>query len=197
MKRIQTIALIFGLTLFSTHPAWSASRSWELDKGHSALAFQIDHIFSTTFGQFHDFDAVIIFDPTDLANSSISVKIKVDSIDTNISKRDKHLLSPDFFNAAKFPQLAFASTSISKGDGDTYNVKGTLQVKGKEYDLTLPLQYLGPKPHPMKKGSQVAGFNINISLDRLVYGIGDGKFYKNGVVGKDVLVQLSIEALSK
>lgn len=187
--------LALTLILISAQSAWS--NDWKLDKGHSGLVFNVNHIFSKTFGQFKDFDAAIVFDPASLDKSSLVFKIKVDSIDTNIAKRDKHLLSPDFFDAGKFPEIAYTSSSISKVDDTHYKVVGTLIVKGKNYALDLPLEYLGPKDHPMQKGSQVAGFNVEVTLDRLAYGIGDGKFYKNGVVGKDVEVQLSLEVLSK
>lgn len=195
MKKLHHVIVIAALILASS-PAWASTRSWEMDKGHSSLVFQVNHIFSKIFGLFHEFDANIRFDPAHLEQSSIALAINVDSIDTNISKRDKHLLSADFFDAGKFPQMTFTSTSITQADGMLYNVVGTLTIKGKPYELTLPMQYLGPKEHPMKKGSLVAGFNIDITLDRLAYDVGDGKFFEKGIVGKDVAVQLSVEALS-
>lgn len=197
MKKIQSIALILSLVLLSSQPVWSAARSWELDKAHSALTFHVDHIFSKTFGQFKEFEANIAFDPANLKESSVVITIQVDSIDTGIGKRDKHLLSPDFFDAGKSPEIVLTSNSITKESDNIFSVVGTLEVKGKKHELTLPLQYLGPKDHPMQKGNLVAGFNIDITLDRLVYGIGDGKFFKKGVVGKDVAVQFSIEGLSQ
>lgn len=195
MKKLQHIVVITALILTSI-PAWASTRSWEVDKAHSALVFQVDHIFSKIFGMFQEYNADIHFDPAHLDQSSIALTINVESIDTNIAKRDKHLLSGDFFDAGKFPQMTFASTGITAEDDGLYTVEGTLTVKGKPYEVTLPLQFLGPKDHPMEQGSLVAGFNIDITLDRLAYGVGDGKFYKKGIVGKDVAVQLSIEALS-
>ena len=53
------------------------------------------------------------------------------------------------------------------------------------------------KDHPFSKGSDVVGFNGQLSLDRLAYAVGDGKYYKMGAVGKDVDILVTIEALRK
>ena len=132
-----------------------------------------------------------------LAASSFFFEIEVDSINTNNGKRDKHLRSADFFNESDFPVIRFQSTSITATGMNTYDVAGTLTMKGKDYDFILPLTLAGVKDHPMVKGAQVAGFNGEISIDRLEYGVGNGKYYKLGVVGKDVDILVALEVLSK
>lgn len=192
MKYIKILAVLL-LSLFFVPVAYSASDSWELDKGHSNIYFSIDHIFSKVNGNFNDFSADIIFNPDDLSKSSFTFTIKVDSINTNISKRDKHLLSADFFDEGEYSTMSFVSTSVTAGDDGIYNVVGKLNVKGQDYDLTLPLTLAGIKDHPAVPGKEVAGFNGKVVIDRLVYGVGAGKFYKMGVVGKDVEVFVSLE----
>lgn len=181
------------LSLLIAPVAYSASDKWELDKGHSNVYFSVDHIFSKINGHFNDFSTDIVFNPADLDKSSFAFTIKVNSIDTNISKRDKHLLSKDFFDAGKYATMTFTSTSVTAGNGGLYNVTGKLTVKGKSYDLTLPLVLAGVKDHPAVPGKEVAGFNGKIVVDRLAYGIGTGKFADMGVVGKNVEVFVSLE----
>lgn len=196
MKTIRITGITFLLSLIVVSTAFSAARSWELDKAHSNVFFSVDHIFSKVNGNFNDFKTDINFDPADLAGSSFNFEIKTDSIDTNIGKRDKHLQSADFFDAGKFPLMKFTSTQISDAGNGVYNVAGKLSVKGKDYDLTLPLKLEGVKEHPAKKGTDVAGFNGTITFDRLAHEVGSGKFYEMGVVGKEVDVFVSIELLS-
>jgi polyisoprenoid-binding protein YceI len=196
MKTIRITGITFLLSLIVVSTAFSAARSWELDKAHSNVFFSVDHIFSKVNGNFNDFKTDINFDPADLAGSSFNFEIKTDSIDTNIGKRDKHLQSADFFDAGKFPLMKFTSTQISDAGNGVYNVAGKLSVKGKDYDLTLPLKLEGVKEHPAKKGTDVAGFNGTITFDRLAHEVGTGKFYEMGVVGKEVDVFVSIELLS-
>ena len=183
--------------LVSVFSVSAQAMTWNLDKAHSGVYFTIDHIFSKVRGHFNEFSTDITFDPNDLAASSFNFEIKVDSVDTNIGKRDKHLQSADFFDAGQFPLMSFKSKEVRDAGNGLYEVVGTLTVKGKDYDLTLPLELAGVKEHPAKKGTDVAGFNGSISLDRLAHGVGSGKFYDMGVVGKDVEVLVTLELLSQ
>lgn len=196
MKTLRNIVLASIVLLTAAPAAFGAARAWEVDKAHSNFYFSIDHIFSKVHGHFNEYEAQVNFDPADLAGSSFIFDITVDSIDTNISKRDKHLISPDFFDAGQFPKMRFESKNISDAGGGIYNVAGTLTIKDKSYELTLPLQLVGVKEHPAKKGTEVAGFNSTVTIDRLAHGVGNGKFYEMGVVGKDVEIFVSIEVLS-
>jgi polyisoprenoid-binding protein YceI len=181
------------LTTLIVPVAYSAGDSWELDKAHSNVYFSVDHIFSKVNGHFTEFTTDIVFNPENLAKSSFAFTISVDSIDTNISKRDKHLNSADFFDAGKHPKMKFTSTRVTAGKDGLYSIDGKLEVKGKTYDLTLPLVLAGVKDHPAVPGKEVAGFNGKVVIDRLSYGVGNGKFYKMGIVGKDVEVFVSLE----
>ncbi len=193
MKIKQLLAITAVLTIFWATSAFSAARSWELDKAHSNVYFSVDHIFSKVNGHFNEFKTDIAFDPADLAGSRFVFEIQVDSIDTNIGKRDKHLQSDDFFDAGTFPTMTFTSSEISDEGNGMYNVKGKLNIKGKDYDFTLPLKLEGVKEHPTKKGTDVAGFNGRITIDRLAHEVGTGKFYEMGIVGKDVDIFVSLE----
>lgn len=187
--------IVFFLLLSSliAPAAYSAGDSWDLDKAHSNVYFSVDHIFSKVRGHFEEFETEIVFNPDQLDKSRFVFTIEVDSIDTNISKRDKHLVSADFFDEGKHPKMIFTSTKVTAADGGVYNIDGTLEVKGKTYALTLPLTLVGVKDHPTVPGKEVAGFNGKVMIDRLSYGVGNGKFYKMGVVGKDVEVFVSLE----
>ena len=196
MKTIQIIAISL-LLAFTGSSAFGAARSWELDKAHSNIYFSVDHIFSKVNGHFNEFTLELTFDPANLAESMFLFEIKTESIDTNIGKRDKHLQSADFFDAGKFPTMKFESTQISDTGNGMYDVTGKITIKGQTYDLTLPLKLVGIAEHPAKKGTEVAGFNGTITLDRLAHGVGNGKFHEMGIVGKDVEVFVSIEVLAE
>lgn len=190
------LIVIFLLGLIGS-PLLAAARSWEIDKEHTNFYFSIDHIYSKVQGRFSNFKGTIVFDPDDLGESAISFSIKVKSIDTGIGKRDKHVLSKDFLDASKYPLITFVSSNITKEGKNTYNIKGTLTIKGVSSELIVPLTFEGVKNHPFSKGSEVAGFNGRVSLDRLAYNVGDGKYYKMGAVGKDIDILVTIEALRK
>ncbi len=196
MKKSIFITLLLSIFIY-VHNGAAETPVWNLDKAHSNFYFSIDHIFSKTRGHFEDYSGTIKFDPNNLPDSKIIFEIQVDSINTYNGKRDKHLLSEDFFNESDFPLMRFESSEITAAGNNLYNVKGTFTVKGKEHDLTLPLSFAGVKGHPMMKNTQVAGFNGSVTIDRLKHGIGSGKFYESGVVGKDVDIVVSLEVLNK
>ena len=196
MKHRYIFTILALTVLIGTQSAFGAARSWDLDKAHSNVYFTVDHIFSKTNGHFNDLKTEVNFDPANLAQSRFYFEIKTNSIDTNIGKRDKHLQSADFFDAREFPLITFESKKITDAGSGIYDVAGTLTLKGKPYDFTLPLKLVGVKEHPAQKGTDVAGFNGSFTIDRLAHEVGNGKFYEMGVVGKDVDVLVTLELLS-
>ena len=185
-----TVLLLFGQN------ASAAARAWELDTDHSNVYFSIDHIYAKVQGRFTAIAATIHFDPANLKESRFDFEIKANSIDTGIAQRDEHLRSPDFFAAATHPLITFRSTGITDAGGGVYQVAGKLAIMGKTHDLVLPLTLAGVKDHPTTPGKEVAGFNGRLTVDRLALGVGDGKFYKMGLLGKDVDVLVTLELLA-
>lgn len=196
MKKLSKVSLFLLFLMIIAQPVSAAVRSWELDKAHSNFYFSVDHIYSKIQGHFNEYSSEVQFDPNNLAESRFYFEIQTASIDTNIAKRDKHLQSVDFFDAGKYPLMSFASTRITDAGNGLYEVQGKFTVKGIDYELLLPLQLAGVKDHPAVKGKEVVGFNGRVTIDRLAYKVGDGKFYDLGLVGKDVEIFVSLEAMS-
>lgn len=194
MKRTHTLffAIVFILTLVST--SFAAASQWKIDPAHSGIYFGIRHIYSTVKGYFNDFDGVILFDPANLKESRFDFTVKVNSINTNISKRDGHLQSGEFFDVEKYPVMTFKSNAISHSEGNQYTLEGTLTVKDVSQTITVPLTFFGSKPHPANPKLEVAGFETRMEIDRLAYHVGNGKFFQMGVAGKEVKVLITIEA---
>ena len=193
MKRIVMHLLLFLLLV----PFQAAGQQWNLDAVHTNFYFDVKHTYATVRGQFMDFSGDVYFDPANPGRSRFDFVIKVDSVDTKVGKRDTHLRSPDFFDAAKYPLITFKSSRVSEGSGSKYRVEGILTIKDVSRDVTLELVYHGQKDNPLKAGEIVAGLDAVLTIDRLEYHVGDGKFYKMGVVGKDVDILLTLELLRK
>jgi len=195
-RMLSFIAVVFFLG-FMVSPLHAAVRSWEIDKDHSNFYFSVNHIYAKVHGRFTDFKGIFLFDPDDLKDSKVSFEIKANSIDTGISKRDRHVLSDEFLDASKYPLITFTSNSITKAGGNIYNLNGTLTIKDVTSDVVLPLTYEGMRDHPLLPGMEVAGFNGRLTLDRLAYKVGDGKYYRMGAVGKEVDIMVTLEVLRK
>jgi len=159
------------------------------------IQFRIKHIFSTVFGYFPDFDGTIRFDPEHLDQSKFEFTVQIKTINTPNAKRDTHLRSNDFFAADKYPVMTFTSSKITHKQDNTYQVSGTMTIKDTAKDMNIPFVFHGTTPSPFDKKQIVAGFDTAFSLDRLAFGVGDGKFFTMGVVGDVVDVTISVEAL--
>lgn len=181
------------MVLFS----WSASfaQTWQPDKDHTEIRFEIKHILTTVSGYFRDYDADISFDPEHPEKAKFNFTVKVKSVDTNIEKRDEHLATKDFFDAETYPEMTFVSQRITKLADGRYALEGMLTIKDVSKKIKTEFQYFAPKPHPFVKEKVVSGYITKFKLNRLDYHVGDGKFYKMGIVGQDVDVTITMEAL--
>lgn len=193
MKKIMYLILSL-LLLGQTHVM---AQEWKIDPIHTGILFEIKHIYSTVRGHFSDFTGDVFFDPDNLDKSKFDFVVKVDSINTNNGKRDTHLRSDDFFAANKYPVMTFKSSRVSHAGGNKYVLEGKMTIKGVTKNMVLEFIYWGQKENPFKKNAMVAGFDTRFNINRLAFHVGDGKFYKAGVVGKDVAILITLEVGKK
>ena len=191
MKKTLLFLLFFMVML----PLQAGAQAWRIDPVHTNFYFEVKHTYATVRGQFAEFTGDVNFDPDNPAASSFDFVVNVNSIDTQVGKRDTHLRSPDFFDAGKYPLMTFKSRKVTRGEGSIYLVDGTLTIKNVARDITLEFVYHGQKPNPGNPDETVAGLDARLTIDRLEYNVGDGKFYNIGLVGKDVDILITVELL--
>lgn len=189
--------LIPALLLFLGTGAQAKDHSWNIDKDHSGFHFGVTHVFVPVRGYFTEYEGTVKFSADDTEGGMFNFDVSAKSVFTGNAKRDKHLLSADFFNANKFPLITFRSSGVKKTGDGTLLVKGMLTMKETSREITLPLTFLGSKPHPLMKGTTIAGFEGGLTINRLDYGVGNGKFADMGVVDKDVRISIALELLKK
>jgi polyisoprenoid-binding protein YceI len=178
-------------------PNGVTASEWKLDTAHSGIYFEINHIYAATRGYFKKYEGKIFFDPNNLGSSSFDFKVKVKSVDTGNSKRDGHIQNKEFFYSKKYPFMSFKSTSIKQREGNKYIAEGTMTVKDVSQNIAVPFKFFGIRSNPFADNSEVAGFEARLTIDRLEYNVGNGKYYEMGTIGKDVEVLISFEALRK
>ena len=188
---------LIAIVIILAVPSFSFANQWEIDKAHANVSFKVKHVFSLVAGHFTDFDGDFFFNPDDLENAKFNFQVNVKSINTFNSKRDTHLKSKDFFEADKFPQMMFKSTKVTHKKDNIYDLEGELTIKDVTKLIVVEFMFYGPKDAPFDKKKLVAGFDTNFTIDRLQYHVGEGKFFKMGVVGQFVEINLSLEALAK
>ncbi len=168
MIRLATLTAALALTAAS---AYAEPVAYDFDKSHANLSFTYNHLgYSTTDGRFGDWDGVLMIDQDNPSNSSVEFTIKIDSLDTFWADRDTHLKSPDFFDAAKFPQATFKSTKVVKTGEKQLEVTGGLTIRDVTKQVTLDVQVTALGDHPMAK-KPAAGFAVTTTLNRSDYGM--------------------------
>ena len=188
-----TVAIISLFLLLNT--AHAAPSKWEIDRAHSGVYFDIRHTYATVRGQFDAFSSNFIFDPENIGASEFSIEVKVKSINTNNRKRDDHLRSGEFFAVKEYPLMIFKTEKIQRVEGNRFELEGKLTIKDVTRNVVVPFTYYGMKENPLKPKQLVAGFEAKFSLDRLEYHVGPGKYYEMGVIGRNVDVTITMEAL--
>jgi len=147
-----------------------AGQRWEFDPVHSSIGFWVRHLMvSKVHGRFTRWTGTLEVDEQTPSLSRVEVEIDTDSIDTKEQKRDDHLRSPDFLDAAKYPKLRFRSTSVEPLSEDRLVVRGELTIRDVTRPVELHVEYAGRAKDPW--GGERAGFSARTSLNRKDFGL--------------------------
>lgn len=196
---MRTKALVLSALLVLGAASLRAGETYDIDAAHSSAGFTVTHmVVSEVTGRFKAFSGAIEMDEKDPAKSSVSVEIKVDSIDTDNAKRDDHLRSADFFDAAKHPGISFRSRKVEKAaEGKGFLLTGDLTIRGVTKEVRIPFSYAG-KVKGMR-GETRAGFKGSLTINRQDFGVSWSKALDGGglVVSDEVQIDLRIEAVRR
>ncbi len=191
MKLIYKTLMLAGFAAGLVSAASAAVETYAIDPVHSSVTFSVRHFLTRVPGHFAKFTGTITVDRDNLENSSVVATIDVGSVSTDNEKRDNHLKSPDFFDAAKFDSIAFKSTSWKKTGEGTFDVAGDLTIHGVTKPVVLKVDLLGFGPGMM--GAQLSGWDASVTLNRRDFGV-NGPAMLGKALGDDVGVSITIEA---
>src|SRR2546421_8933706 len=139
MKVLRVLLALLLLAPFS-----APAETYKIDSAHSQIAFSLHQFVSSVRGDFHRFSGAIEVDRDHPERSSVTARISVGSIDTKIEKRDHHLLSPEFFDAAKFPEITFKSRSVKRTGENSGDVTGDFTMHGVTKPMILHVKLATP-----------------------------------------------------
>lgn len=172
MKRMGVVLLL------ACAPA--LAQTWSVDAAHSSLAFTNSYQNVEYTGQFRRFNAVIDYDPNDLAHAKFDVTIDITSLDTQNSERDHTALGADFFDTAKFPKAHFITTAFHKTADGKVVADGVLTLRGISKPVGLTVLF--------KPSGNTAVLDVTAQLKRLDFGIGAGQWADPSMIGDGVSV---------
>jgi polyisoprenoid-binding protein YceI len=178
------------LALVVAAPALASE--WEIDPAHASAGFSVRHMtISNVTGTLGAVTGKVTLNDQDLTKSVVTATIEVKGVETRNVKRDDHLRSPDFFDVAKFPNVAFKSTKIEKA-GDKYKVTGDLTIRGVTKPVVLDATISDEVTNPFNKG-KVRAISATGQLSRKDFGLTwNAPLANSGVVVSDE-VKLTID----
>ena len=139
---IQRAGLL-AMTILLLSPTICAAESFRIDPARSTITFKVRQFLGTVQGRFQQFTGEIELDREQPERSTVSATIQVRSIKTGIAKRDEHLLSPEFFNVAKFPEISFKSRRVKQTGKETGDITGDFTMHGVTRSIVLHVRFLG------------------------------------------------------
>jgi polyisoprenoid-binding protein YceI len=180
-----------------TSPVLTAAagvQTWTIDRAHTHVEFAVKHLMiATVKGRFADVAGSVAFDPDQPERGQANVTITVDSIDTREPKRDAHLRSPDFFDAATFPTMQFTSRRIQGDARGRFTLVGDLTIRGTTREIALDVVNEGRVSDPW--GAERLGFSATGRLNRSDYGLTWNVALEAGgvLVGDEVRIVIEME----
>jgi len=194
-KTIQNFVATAGLAVLFAVPIYASTSSWQIDSQHTAAQFSVRHLaISTVRGQFSSVKGTVQIDDTDVSKSTVDVSIDVNSVDTREPKRDAHLKSADFFDAAKYPEMVFKSKKVERAPGGRLKVTGDLTIRGITKEVILDVDGpTGAVKDPW--GMQRAGLTATTKINRQDFGVKWNAPMDNGgvVVGDEISIVIDLE----
>ncbi len=170
--------------------------AWQIDNTHSQVTFSVRHMMVTTVkGQFNVLSGKLDIDEQHPENSWVEAEVDAASIDTRDERRDGHLRSPDFFDAANYPTITFKSTKVEAVGDHEYRVSGDLTLHGVTRQVAFDAEYSGQLKDPY--GMQRAGLSAKAAINRKDFGLSWDQALESGgvLVGDKVTIEIDLAAV--
>jgi polyisoprenoid-binding protein YceI len=170
--------------------------TWNVDPTHSTIGFTVKHMgIATVRGHFAQFEGSLELGE-DLSAAVARGTVNTASVDTKEAQRDEHLRSADFFDAAAYPEITFASTALRATGDDEFEVDGELTIHGVTQPITLKAEVTGSDVDPW--GNTRVGLEIRGQLNRSDYGMKFNQALGSGnvLVSDKVKLELDISAVT-
>lgn len=178
-----------ALAIALSTPALAApaqAPTWTVNKQVSKLGFSGTMNGQPFAGIFRHWDAAIRFDPKSLGTSSVTAVIDMGSAKTGDQTRDEALPTADWFAAAAFPRATFTSSQFKDLGGGRYQAIGTLAIRNVKRPVVMPFT--------LKIAGNVATMQGVLSVDRRLFGVGQGQFATGDTVATAVRINVNVTA---
>ncbi len=180
---ITLVSLASAALLALADPAAAQAPAAKLMPG-SEIGFVSKQMGVPVSGKFTRFDAQIAFDPKKPETGKVGFTIDIGSATIGDPETDRELPKAPWFNAAKFPQASFQSSSIKPLGGGKFEVAGKLAIKGNSQDVVVPVALTQSGGNSTATGA--------FAIKRLAFKIGEGEWTDTSMVADEVQVKFKL-----
>jgi polyisoprenoid-binding protein YceI len=188
MKIRASIAAVI-VALVAAGTALAADSTWKADPVHSSASFTAVHLgISRVIGTIPIKSATIVIPDGSNIPTSMQATLDPSGVDTHTQMRDDDLRSPHFFDVKTYPDMSFASTSVTAIDDKHFTVAGNLTMHG----VTKPIELTGvfDGRGPGMKGEPHVAYSATTTIDRTQWGM----TYGYPIVSNLIDLSIQVEA---
>ncbi|AVS62923.1 polyisoprenoid-binding protein [Paracidovorax avenae] len=173
--------------------AQAETATYTVDPTHTFATFEISHFgASVNRGRFDKKEGTIELDKA-AKTGKVDITFQINSINTGTPPFDKHLQSPDIFDAAKYPTARFVGDKFTFDGDKLVSVAGNLTLKGQTHPATFKANQFACYQSPMLK-REVCGGDFETTIDRTQFGLDYGVQYG---FPKNVRIVAQVEAVKQ
>lgn len=170
--------------------------NYKIDPDHSRITFITGHLgIAEVEGRFNTVSGSFFLAPK-FQDSTAEASVDINSIDTGVQKRDEHLRSKDFFEAATYPTMTLKSKKFS-GSPDNFTLVADLTIK----DVTKPVTFKGKISGFAKDAwnNERAGVQMSGKIKRKEFNIMYDDKLPTGapLVGEEVTINIRTEGIKE
>lgn len=181
----RVVAAIVAAGVAAAAPASAATAAaWAVEAEGRSLTWSVRFENRRMEGEFGDFSAVIAFDPADLAGSHVTVTVEIDSVVAETPAITTEVQNPTWFDVEAYPTAIFAADTFRALGDDAYEADGTLTIRDIAQPVTLPFTFAIDGDR-----AEIAG---GVTIDRLDFGVGQGDWAIDDVVGFEIAIDFSL-----
>ncbi len=167
---------------------------WTADPVHSSITFAITHNGVATFRSgFETYEATLTGGEEPRLEGGVDVR----SIEIDEAQLKGHLMSPEFFDAERFPKLTFASTRLDVAADGSARLAGELEIRGTRREVEATGRFgelgadLGGKPR--------VALSVSAAVDRRDFGLDFNADLPSGgqVLEWEVAINVDLELIAQ
>lgn len=189
---------VLGFLAVSALCASVFAGDYALDNSHSSVGFSVKHLMvSNVKGKFNTFDGNFSFNEKTNKLTKLEGVVDTASVDTDIQKRDDHLRSADFFDAAQYPKMKFVMTKFMSLKAGKAKIAGNITIKSTTKPIVFDAEV--SKAVQDMAGNNRVGISLSSKIKRKDFGLNWNKTLEAGgfVVGDEIKINVELEGIEK